>query len=79
MSSPEGYTAPPPGYAPASPTKKASQYGATAEASAQEPLLAGEGSAARNVWAEEGDGLEDDFKVRSMALPERKERIKLTV
>ncbi|BGP55952.1 hypothetical protein JCM8202v2_003559 [Rhodotorula sphaerocarpa] len=63
MSSPEGYTAPPPGYAPAPPAKKASQYGATAEASAQEPLLAGEGSAARNVWAEEGDGLEDDFKI----------------
>ncbi|KAG0663893.1 hypothetical protein C6P46_002119 [Rhodotorula mucilaginosa] len=69
---PEGYTVPPPGYvaAPAT-TKKGTGYGATADAGQHEPLLgtsaaagriAGEGAAARNVWAEDGDGLEDDFK-----------------
>jgi hypothetical protein len=77
---PEGYTVPPPGYvaAPAT-TKKGTGYGATADAGQHEPLLgtsaaagriAGEGAAARNVWAEDGDGLEDDFKVSSgHALP----------
>lgn len=63
---PEGYTVPPPGYAPGPSTKKGPSYGATAEAAAHEPLLgtaAGEGAAARNVWAEQGDDLEDDFKV----------------
>ncbi|GAA5966598.1 hypothetical protein JCM8115_006885 [Rhodotorula mucilaginosa] len=70
---PEGYTVPPPGYvaAPAT-TKKGTGYGATADAGQHEPLLgtsaaagriAGEGAAARNVWAEDGDGLEDDFKI----------------
>lgn len=67
---PEGYTVPPPSYAPGSPVKKGTGYGATADAGQHEPLLgtstsrlAGEGAAARNAWTEDGDGLEDDFKV----------------
>lgn len=66
-----GYTVPPPGYVEAGPSthKKPQQYGATGgEASAAEPLLAGEGLAARNAWEEDGEGLEDDFKVRSRVL-----------
>lgn len=69
---PEGYTVPPPGYVAAPAAKKGTGYGATADAGQHEPLLgtsaaagriiAGEGAAARNVWAEDGDGLEDDFK-----------------
>ncbi|GAA5841223.1 hypothetical protein JCM11251_003238 [Rhodosporidiobolus azoricus] len=61
----EGYTVPPPSYAAgASPAKKPT-YGATggeASTTAQTPLMAGEGMAARDAWADE-DELEDDFKI----------------
>ncbi|GAA5857765.1 hypothetical protein JCM8547_005975 [Rhodosporidiobolus lusitaniae] len=63
MSFSQGYTVDPPSYtAPAQPNKK---YGSTVDSSAQEPLLAGEGAAPRDAWAEEGEEeeLEDDFKI----------------
>ncbi|KPV77854.1 uncharacterized protein RHOBADRAFT_41853 [Rhodotorula graminis WP1] len=70
MSSSQGYTVEPPAYTGAAPKKKGSPaYGATTDAAAahrqqQEPLLAGEGAAARDAWADEGDdGLEGDFKI----------------
>ncbi|GAA6018547.1 hypothetical protein JCM10207_007213 [Rhodosporidiobolus poonsookiae] len=61
-SSTQGYTVEPPAYAQAGPSKKPA-YGATGDSSAQEPLLAGEGERSRDAWAEDEDGLEDDFKI----------------
>ncbi|BGP16769.1 hypothetical protein JCM10213_002162 [Rhodosporidiobolus nylandii] len=63
MASTEGYTVPPPQYAAAGSSKKQSTYGA-ADQGAAEPLLApGEGAQRRDAWAEEEDGLEEDFKI----------------
>ncbi|KAJ8293591.1 Protein lifeguard 4 [Rhodotorula toruloides] len=66
MSASNAYPVPPPSYssAPSSSSKRPA-YGATAGSSdqaASEPLLAGEGEAARNAWSEE-DELEGDFKI----------------
>lgn len=68
MSASNAYPVPPPSYSSA-PSIKKPAYGATAGSSdqaASEPLLAGEGEAARNAWSEE-DELEGDFKVRAIA------------
>jgi len=70
MSSSQGYTVEPPAYTGATPPKKGSPaYGATADPQ-QQPLLAGEGAAARDAWADDGDdALEGDFKVRPSHAP----------
>lgn len=67
MSSSQGYTVEPPAYTGSAPKKGSPAYGATSDAAAQhEPLLAGQGAAPRDAWADEdGDGLEGDFKVRA--------------
>lgn len=53
----------PPAYAAAGPSKKA--YGSVdgAGANANEPLLPGDGDRPRDAWGEDGEELEEDFKI----------------